>query len=78
MRQWLYKTDEGGRPRRFLEHRELLLWVALKVGRFAGPPLGLLLLAGIFDLRGLGHQGFVLFGLMVLALCAVAVAVMYV
>lgn len=39
MREWRYKTDEAGKPRRFYGHRELGLWAALKVGRFAGPPL---------------------------------------
>jgi hypothetical protein len=36
-RRWIYKTDESGRPRRFLSHREAAWWAALKTGKFAGP-----------------------------------------
>lgn len=77
MREWIYKTDENGRPRRFLSHREAISWAALKVGRYAGPPLGLCVVAIIFDPQGLGRLAFLLLGPMVLALCVTVVAVMY-
>lgn len=31
MPKWIYKTDEAGRPRRFLSHREAAWWAARKV-----------------------------------------------
>ncbi|WP_047866570.1 hypothetical protein [Rubrobacter aplysinae] len=77
MREWLYKKDEKGGPRRFLSHRELAAWDALKVGRFAGPPLGLCVVATIFDPQELGRLAFLSLGLMLLAFCVAVVAVMY-
>ena len=38
-RRWIYKTDESGRPRRFLNHREAAWWAARKVGTFFVPLL---------------------------------------
>ena len=52
MRKWLYKTDGSGRPRRFLNHRELILWAVLKVGGYAGAPLALGVIAAIFAPQG--------------------------
>lgn len=39
MREWMYKTDEAGRPRRFVSHREAAWWAARKVGTFFLPLL---------------------------------------
>ena len=36
MRRWLYKTDEAGKPRRFLDHREAALWALTTVGKVFG------------------------------------------
>lgn len=77
MREWTYKTDEKGRPRRFLSHRELALWATLKVVRYAGPVVGLGAVALIFDPEGFGRGFILLLGLMALALCVAVVAVMY-
>lgn len=37
MGRWIYKTDEAGRPRRFLSHREAAWWAMLNVAKVAGP-----------------------------------------
>ena len=34
MRTWIFKTDEDGKPRRFLSHREAALWTVSRVGAF--------------------------------------------
>ncbi|QIN82584.1 hypothetical protein GBA63_07970 [Rubrobacter tropicus] len=36
MRRWLYKTDEAGKPRRFLDHREAALWAVTTVCKVFG------------------------------------------
>ena len=36
-RRWIYKTDEEGRPRRFLSHGEAALWATLQTGKVAAP-----------------------------------------
>jgi hypothetical protein len=36
VRRWIYKTDEEGKPRRFLNHREAVWWAVLKVGKVLG------------------------------------------
>lgn len=36
MRTWIFKTDEDGKPRRFLSHREAAMWTASRVGAFFG------------------------------------------
>ena len=36
MRKWIYKADEAGKPRRFLDHREAALWAVTTVGKFFG------------------------------------------
>lgn len=77
MREWLYKTDGSGRPRRFLGHGEALSWAAMLVGRFAGPPLGLGVAAAIFAPQGLPREALLWLALMVLALSAVSVAGIY-
>lgn len=77
MRQWLYKTYESGRPRRFLSHRELLMWAARKVGGYLGPPLGLGVIAAIFVPQDLAREVFLWLSVMGLALCATAVAGIY-
>lgn len=77
MRRWLYKTDEAGRPRRFLSHRELLLWAALNVGGYVGPPLGLGLVIAIFDPQGVGREIVLALMAMVLAACVVGVVGIY-
>ncbi len=46
MRRWIYKTDEAGKPRRFLDHREAALWATLTVGK----PLGAFSLTGLLAL----------------------------
>lgn len=77
MRQWLYKTDGSGRPRRFLSHRELILGAALKVGRYVGSALGLGLVIAIFDPQGIGQEIVLALMAMVLAACVVGVAGIY-
>jgi hypothetical protein len=77
MRQWVYKTDDKGRPRRFTSHREAIGWAALKVGRYAGPVVGLGAAALIFDPEGLGREFILLLTLMVVVLCAAVVALLY-
>ena len=36
VRKWIYKSGETGKPRRFLNHREAVLWAVLTVGKFFG------------------------------------------
>ena len=36
MKDWHYKRDTAGKPRRFLSHRELLWWAVTRVGMYAG------------------------------------------
>ena len=36
-REWIYKTDPAGRPRRFLSHREAAWWAVRRVGVFFLP-----------------------------------------
>ncbi len=36
MRKWIYKSDEAGKPRRFLNHREAALWAMMTVGKVFG------------------------------------------
>lgn len=44
MRKWMYKTDEAGKPRRFLGHGEAATWSMLTVGKLFGTIAGLMLL----------------------------------
>jgi small-conductance mechanosensitive channel len=36
VREWIYKSDEAGKPRRFLNHREAILWAMITVGKVFG------------------------------------------
>ena len=36
VRKWIYKSDEAGKPRRFLDHREAALWATMTVGKVSG------------------------------------------
>ena len=36
MRKWIYKSDEAGKPRRFLDHREAAVWALTTVGKVFG------------------------------------------
>ena len=36
VRKWIYKSDEAGKPRRFLDHREAALWALMTVGKVFG------------------------------------------
>lgn len=78
MKGWLYKTDDSGRPRRFLSRREVIPWAALKTGRCAGPAPAIGLVTAIFDPQGLGREVFLSLAVMVFAACALAVAGIYV
>lgn len=44
MRGWIYKTDDAGKPRRFLGHGEAVLWALLTVGKVIGGIAVLMLL----------------------------------
>ena len=39
MREWIYKTDATGRPRRFLSRREAAWWTVRRVGHLFPPAL---------------------------------------
>ena len=49
MRSWIYKTDEAGKPRRFLNHGEAILWALLTVGKLLGALALIMLLNSLFD-----------------------------
>ncbi len=49
MRKWPYKTDDAGRPRRFLSHGEAAWWAVRRVGTFFLPLLVSPILWAIFD-----------------------------
>lgn len=55
MREWTYKKDQAGKPRRFLHHGEALLWALLTVGRFPGAFFGFWLL--LFLIRAVREGG---------------------
>jgi len=46
-REWRYKRDEEGRPRRFLSHREAFAWTVRRVGVYSGAFLLLALLGSL-------------------------------
>lgn len=58
-REWRYKRDEEGRPRRFLSHREALLWAVRRVGLYFAfllvPPSILSVVGGVG--RGIARTG---------------------
>ena len=53
-RRWIYKTDEEGRPRRFLSHREAAWWAARRTGTVAGPFVLYALLRAFLETAGPG------------------------
>lgn len=57
MRRWIYKTDEAGKPRRFLNHREAVLWALTTVGKVSGVVALYLLVGSIFGPLGGGEVG---------------------
>lgn len=78
MREWPYKTDESGRPRRFLDHRESVSWAAVRVVKFAGSSLafGVVMLLFFYpqDLRPVVILPVIA---VVLVLCAAAVVAIH-
>lgn len=52
--RWIYKTDEEGRPRRFLSHREAAWWAALRTGTVAGPIVLYAFLGAFLETAGPG------------------------
>jgi apolipoprotein N-acyltransferase len=36
VRKWIYKSDESGKPKRSLNHREAALWALMTVGKVFG------------------------------------------
>ena len=84
MRGWMYKTDEEGRPRRFLSHREAAWWAALKTGTLAGPVVLYAFLTAFLETAGPGMPlaqraiyFFVPTALIVLWLCVVGAVYLY-
>jgi len=78
-REWRYKRDEEGRPRRFIFHREALLWTLRRVGTrvaaLVGPLLLLSIVGGVVraitKTGGLpGWEHIVVWGLIVLIACS--------
>ena len=63
-RRWIYKTDDAGAPRRFLGHREVLLWAGLKVGRTTSPFALFGLLGSVVETYRDGLSGWPVFTLM--------------
>lgn len=73
MRRWIYKTDQAGKPRRFLNHREAFLWALTTVGKLFGVAALYLLVGSIFDLRGSGEVGWSM--MLTLMLLAIVLAI---
>lgn len=57
MRKWIYKSDEAGKPRRFLNHREAALWATMTVGKVFGAFALYWLISSIFYSVRAGELG---------------------
>lgn len=57
MRKWIYKSDEAGKPRRFLNHREAALWSMTTVGKVFGALVLYWLINSIFITFSSGEFG---------------------
>lgn len=57
MRKWIYKSDEAGKPRRFLNHREAALWAVTTVGKVFGTFALYWLVSSVFYAFGKGGLG---------------------
>lgn len=53
----MYKTDEAGKPRRFLDHGEAALWAVVTVGKVFGVFALYLLASFVFDALRNGEVG---------------------
>lgn len=66
MPRWRYKTDDTGKPRRFLSHGEAAIWAARAVGKFAVPFVLIAGLRAIFDPGPPGQRSVATYALILL------------
>lgn len=68
VRRWIYKADEAGKPRRFLDHREAALWAVTTVAKLSGAYALYWLVSLVFGVLGEGGSGWPAFTFALLAI----------